>query len=298
MTVSINATGEQPYLNCEEDGLLMRKTGVWATEKLDYLYRYLNMFTTSMHGKPWKGLHFIDLFSGPGKCKLRETQQILLGSPLLALTLPYPFSQYFFADIDQTAIEALRNRCNSSPHAANIQYLVGDSNQMVTNIAGQIEKIDRQYIKGQWSSSLNLAFLDPEGLELEWTTVATLGKIKRMDLIIYYPQMGLSRQMPKDIQNDSAIKIDAYFGGNEWRGVYLRYKMGKIQGLHRSLMDLYEEKLKSLGYVEIKENEPLMRNTGRNAPLYRLIFASKHPLGNEFWQQVTRRDVYGQTRLC
>ena len=56
--------------------------------------------------------------------------------------------------------------------------------------------------------------------------------------------------------------------------------------------------LKDGSVVEIKENEPLMRNTSRNAPLYRLIFASKHPLGNKFWEQVTNRDIYGQNKLC
>lgn len=289
--------GGNPFLSCEEDGLLMRESGAWAAEKLDYLHRYLNIFTTSMRGKKWRGLNFIDLFSGPGKCKIRDTPQILLGSPLLALTLQYPFNQYFFVDADQEAISALQTRCSYSSQLANIQYEVGDSNQVVHKIVKQIEMVDQRYIPGKWTSSLNLAFLDPEGFELEWGTVDALGKVKKMDLIILYPQMGLEREMPNDIQKNSPTKIDSYFGGIEWRDVFRKYKIGQIQNLHRSLMDLYEEKLKSLGYVNIKENEPLMRNTG-NAPLYRLIFASKDPLGNKFWQQVTRRDVHGQTRLC
>jgi len=44
-------------------------------------------------------------------------------------------------------------------------------------------------------------------------------------------------------------------------------------------------------------DEPLMRNAKKNAPLYRLLFASKHPLGSEFWHNVTRRDIHGQRRL-
>ncbi|MDD5369413.1 MAG: three-Cys-motif partner protein TcmP [Anaerolineaceae bacterium] len=296
MTATMTNPGHQ-YLNCEEDGLLMRRTGAWATEKLDYLCRYLKIFTTSMRTKPWRGLHFIDLFSGPGKCQIRGTNQIMLGSPLLSMKLEYPFSRYFFVDADPTAIDALKLRCGSSDQSAHIQYQVGNSNQVVTSIVKQIEAIDRQYLKDKWPS-LNLAFLDPEGFELEWTTVASLGKIQRMDLIIYYPQMGLTREIRKDFQNPEYTKIDAYFGGTEWRDVYQKYQLGQIQSLHRSLLDLYEGKLKSLGYVEIKENEPLMRNTGRNAPLYRLIFASKHPLGNKFWREVTNRNVYGQTKFC
>jgi len=288
---------ENQYLNDLDDGLVMREAGSWAAEKLDYLCRYLNIFTTSMRLKNWRGLHFIDLFSGPGKCKIKKTQQILLGSPLLAIKLKHPFNKYFFVDFDHENIDSLKKRCETSKVAGNIEFFVGDSNQLVKKIVQQIDLIDRQYIIGKWPS-MNLAFLDPEGFELKWETVSLLGSISRMDMIIYYPQMGLSREMPKDIANPVDTKIDLFFGGREWRDIYNNYKIGQSQNLHRKLMDLYEEKLKKLGYVEFNEYEPLMRNTDKNAPLYRLIFASKHPLGNEFWKQVTNRDIYGQLKLC
>jgi hypothetical protein len=57
-----------------------------------------------------------------------------------------------------------------------------------------------------------------------------------------------------------------------------------------------------LGYTQVfagsdaVEDAPLMRNT-RSAPLYRLLFASKHNRGYEFWLKVIRRDVHGSTRL-
>lgn len=66
-------------------------------------------------------------------------------------------------------------------------------------------------------------------------------------------------------------------------------------------MDYYKEKLRRLGYSEVRRDdetgdEPLIRNS-KNAPLYRLLFASKHARGNDFWQKITRRDKSGQTRL-
>jgi len=93
MDLSTTSPLPSPLLLPQEDGLLMRKAGKWALEKLDYLRRYLEIFTTSMYKEDhWRGIHFIDLFSGPGKCKIRRTQQILLGSPQLAVNLRYPFS--------------------------------------------------------------------------------------------------------------------------------------------------------------------------------------------------------------
>lgn len=67
-------------------------------------------------------------------------------------------------------------------------------------------------------------------------------------------------------------------------------------------MDFYKRRLGELGYVEARRDdevlyEPLIRNAQKNAPLYRLLFASKHELGAKFWNQIARRDVRGQPRL-
>ena len=66
-------------------------------------------------------------------------------------------------------------------------------------------------------------------------------------------------------------------------------------------MDLYKGNLSRIGYKEVLRDdevndEPLMRNV-RGAPLYRLLFASKHELGHDFWHKITMRDLKGQRRL-
>ena len=287
----------QSHLDAQDDGLPMRPSGSWALKKLDYLERYLSVFVTSMRDKPWRAMHYIDLFAGPGKCRARQTGKIYPGSPLIALKVAYPFTCYFFVDLEPDDINALRQRCSVSPLSDRVQYFVGDSNQVVHEIAKHISTIDREFIRGQWPS-LNLAFLDPAGMDLYWKTVKVLAQLNRMDLIIHYPQMGLTRYMPHAFESAEENKVDLFFGGREWREIYAEWQ-GKT-GLHRRLIDHYKEKLRGLGYEEVlrgDEPEPLMRNVKRRAPLYRLIFASKHPLGHDFWHKVTRRDVHGQTRL-
>ena len=93
-----------------------------------------------------------------------------------------------------------------------------------------------------------------------------------------------------------------FFGGTEWRDIYERYQRREEPFIHRQLMDHYKADLQRLGYEEVLRDdevgdEPLIRNAEKNAPLYRLLFASKHPLGHDFWRKVIRRDVYGQARL-
>jgi three-Cys-motif partner protein len=287
----------QAYLEAEDDGLVMRSSGPWALKKLDYLRRYVDTFITSMRDKPWRAMHYIDLFAGPGKCSVRDSNETYLGSPLIALKATYPFTRYYFADLQSDNIFALRKRCSASPLAGRVRYFVGDSNQVIHKITEQISEIDQEFLRGQWPS-LNLAFLDPAGIDLHWETVETLAQINRMDLVIHYPQMGLSRSMPLVFESPEDSKVDSFFGGREWREIYRKWQ--NRTGLHRKLIDHYKEKLRNLGYIEVlrgDEPEPLMRNKKRKAPLYRLIFASKHPLGHDFWRAVTSRDVYGQRRL-
>ncbi len=284
------------YLRPENDGLPMRRSNACTEIKLGYLVRYLDMFTTAMRKKPWRALHYLDLFSGPGKCRIRENGRIILGSPLLALTLKYPFTRYLFVDNDQKMIEALHVRCNILNNSTGIELFQGDSNRVVNNITEQIHSIDREFIKGKWSS-LNLAFLDPEGFEVEWDTMTILARINRIDLIIYYPLMGLNRNMKKNFKSATTNRIDRFFGSQGWRDIYTKYQSGQLKNLHRCLLDFYEDNLEKLDFLVIRENEPLIRNTITNAPMYRLVFASKDQLGIDFWKEAINRDAHGQIRL-
>jgi three-Cys-motif partner protein len=282
------------YLIPVDDGLRLRPSGAWAAEKLDYLQRYIETFETSMRER-WQERNYIDLLAGPGKIVIRGKQEIFLGSPLLALTAHYPFTGYYFIDSDPQKNASLQTRCSASPLAGKIRIWTGDCNLLVDRVI--------QELKPRQSASLNLGFLDPEGMELHWETVRKLASLRRMDLIINYPEGGLNRIMAKVFQSETSNAVDIFFGTQEWRLIYNRYQLKQLRGLHRELIDLYKSRLVDLGYQEVKlgdqvgGDEPLMRNTRRNAPLYRLIFASKNPLGDKFWHAITQRNRYGQMNL-
>jgi three-Cys-motif partner protein len=282
------------YLEPQDDGLAMRPAGSWAAEKLDYLKRYVDVFTTSMRNM-WPARNYVDLLAGPGKNRIRKTGEILLGSPLLALTAKHAFTGYFFVDLSKANAAALQLRCSASPFSRRVRIKHGDCNVLVDDIIAQI-------LSGS-THSLNLAFLDPEGLELSWDTVAKLASLPRMDLIINYPQMGLTRYMRKAFQAPSQTSVDTFFGDRGWRTIYGDWLANKEStSLHWQLIDFYKSRLQACGYSNVFRTdepggEPLMRNLARKAPLYRLLFASKHERGHDFWHTITRRDVHGQQLL-
>jgi len=289
------------YLQPEDDGLPMRSAGPWAKAKLDYLARYIDVFETAMREK-WAVRHYVDLFAGPGKNRVRDSREILLGSPLLALTTRYPFTGYFFVDLLPENANALQRRCSASPERHRVTIFTGDCNAIIDEIVAQIRQTDQKRQRAGLWTSLNLAFLDPKGLELQWATVAKLASVSRMDLIITYPQGGLNRYMRQAFESNTWTAVDHFFGGREWRDIYAQYRRRQLRGIHRHLIDFYREKLQTLGYQQVIEDtetgyEPLIRNAQTRAPMYRLVFASKHPLGHDFWEKITRRDVAGQLRM-
>jgi three-Cys-motif partner protein len=278
------------YLEPVADGLQTRDSGAWVAKKLDYLQRYVNVFETSMRTK-WPRRAYIDLFCGPGKCIDRDSGQIYLGSPLVALTAKYPFTDYYFVDNDRTAMAALERRCSASPFFSRIKFKPEDANAVASSLVSELGPIP----------SLNLAFIDPEGLELEWRTVATLAALDRLDLIIHYPQVGLNRYMPVAFGSKGDTQVDRFFGDQEWRPIFEAHARGEETFPHRQLMDHYKDRLASLGYAETLLDdeaglEPAMKNE-KGVPLYRLLFASKHPLGIDFWRKITGEDIHGQRRL-
>lgn len=277
-------------LDTDGDDLIARDSGEWAERKLQFVASYIQRFIVSMRNKKWRAINYIDLFSGPGKNRIHDTNRFFLGSPLIALGQAKQFDRYFFADAKPEHIKALKQRCPEKL-LDRIEFWVGNANELVDRVVNHISGQDKRHIHDKWSS-LNLAFLDPEGLELEWATVEKLAKL-RTDIIIYYPQMAIEREIDKEYTQTYETPIDKFIGDRQWREIYQPGGSGK----HRKLLDYYKSKLSSFGYVvDDPVPEPDFRNS-KNAILYRLLFISKHPLGNKFWEDVVNNPADGSRKL-
>ncbi len=279
-------TTPSKYLEPVIDGLKMRDSQDYAKDKLRILRAYVYRFTTSMRNKLWRSLHYIDLQAGPGKNQFRPSESVDLGSPLIALTTKYPFSRHYFVEKGDDEFNALYTRITASQLTRNTTLLHGDCNQLVDQIVQEISAVDSAYIQGKWPS-LNLAFLDPEGLELEWATVEKLAKINRMDLIINFSTSGFTRNAEQMLNSEHTTKLDSFFGTLEWKDQYRQVVGQDATKIRRVMLNFYQDRLKQLGYVynyerDILPDEKAFRNQ-KGAQVYTLMFASKHELGIQFW---------------
>jgi three-Cys-motif partner protein len=258
------------------DGLPLRCVGGWSKAKHYYLRRYIYAFTTGMRLKWHNQLYYIDLFAGPGKCRARETEEEIEGSPLLALNTQFPFAGYFFVELNREILNILSERCKRHQLYEKIQFIEGDCNEKIDEVTSKIPL-----------RSLSLAFIDPTGLHFKLSTIEKLAT-RKVDLIITFPEgMAVNRNIKKFIEEENC-PLDEVMGDSRWR----QFKTGK------EIIKYYREKLQSLGYREVKLGDEVpIRSISKKLPLYCLLFASKHPLGYKFWKNIGKIEHTGQRRL-
>jgi three-Cys-motif partner protein len=273
----------EKYLLPEPDGLPTRTSQEYVYYKLNALATYLRITNTAMREK-WPERYYIDLQAGPGKNEVGSS--VVLGSPLIALTADFPATQFRFNELDPGLKDTLEQRVSASPLQNRVRVYQADVNEIVHEVCKEISEKDRQAKASRQWSTLNIALLDPEGLELRWSTVEALAKMNRMDLIINFSTSGLVR----NIGARNFEVVDLFFGTDQWKQID---KPGSSPVIRRRvLIDFYLQRLEKFGYhIDIDPNlggDDIAVSNSKNSQVYSLIFASKDELGDKFWRKAAR----------
>lgn len=274
------------------DGLPARCVGTWSRDKFYYIRGYLELFARAMH-TTFPRRVYVDLFAGPGRCVCDDRSGELDGTPLIALQVSQPFTAYHFVEADAEAMAALRIRAARPASTAVPSFHELDANSAVDTIVGQLP-----------TEALSVAVIDPTGLHLHFDSLRRLTAGRRMDLIYIFPEgMAAKRNIDRFLQAES--RLDRVLGTRSWRDrVAAGLKAKSLadprvewQMLGRPIVQVFREQLAALGYMDVKlGSEVLVRNT-KHVPLYYIVFASKHTLGNKFWNAIKRIDPRGQMSL-
>lgn len=263
------------------DGLAVRGSGIWAKEKLYYLEHYLDIFSVGMKNK-WRGkLYYIDLFAGPGRCLIRETNEEFDGSPLIALK--FDFAEYFFFESDPECFAALSARVNSRAPGRNVALVPGDCNTKINEVKSM-------------PGSLGLAFIDPTGISpIAFETVRKLAANRKLDLIInFHEGMGIRMNIHQYTRSEqNALKT---FVGSDRAIQEFKLAPSSIDQVSPEIASEYSDNLRNLGY-QVVDGDRIPIKADRNALLYYLLFASKDPRGNDFWRKISLIDPHGQRRF-
>ncbi|MCK4871866.1 MAG: three-Cys-motif partner protein TcmP [Phycisphaerales bacterium] len=268
-----------PLNQPEDDGLYIPEVGAWSADKHHFLRRYIDAFTTSMRRK-WPEMHYIDLFAGAGIERLGGGD-LSWGSPLIAAQATHGFTQLHLVERDPKHFDALRQRIAKFRQSPPPHLLCGDANELVRDVVAALPAKD----------VLNLAFLDPYGLHLHYTTIRSLAR-HRTDLIIFFPDHLDALRNWKVVYHDQPdSNLDKVLGTDAWRRIFTDEPPSRCAEL---LRQLYEQQIRALGYKHF-ESERISGPGGRR--LYLLLFCSKHDLGAKIWRGIASRKRDGQGTL-
>jgi three-Cys-motif partner protein len=270
------------------DGLKAREGGTWTKEKLEYLRKYAEGFMMAMAPKRdkglWNKLVYIDPLCGSGKC-ITENDEFD-GSPLIGLGIRPAFDHLYLSDSNSRNISALKKRI-SKADVPRISCKVGDCNTLVDEV-----------IRTFPERSLGLAFIDPEGFEVDFAVLKALAR-RPIDILYLFPSMiGVKRNISQAFMQQRG-RLDAVLG-SEWRDVpAAKLAVGKpltdseISKLDTSLIHYLRRQVGVLGLVHQDDNPPLLRNE-QNAPMYHLLFFSKSAAGLKIWKGIKKIAPGGQ----
>jgi three-Cys-motif partner protein len=260
-----------------DDGLLIPEVGPWSADKHYFLRRYIDVFTTGMKSRGWKGLHYIDLFASAGIERLKSDGSLHWASPLIAAQAPNRFTRLHICEINKRRFQALEKRIARVAQPQTPRLINDDANHAVHEIIDNLP-----------ARALSLAFLDPTGLHLHFGTLRALAQ-RRVDLIIFWPDhLDALRNWEALYKGKPDSNLTKVLDTDSWEDE-LRTKPQSRWA--ESLRLIYEKQIATLGYVAF-DHERITLPNGRH--LYMLLFCSKHERGGEFWKKIAKKKPGGQ----
>lgn len=262
------------------DGLVIPEVGAWAKRKYHYLGRYLEAFTTAMRSK-WREMHYVDLFAGPGFASIRHTNELVLGSPLIAAGLKHPFSCMHLCDQDKNNCDAIRARI--AVHAPNqqVRVLCNDANKVIDELLHPIPR----------RNALCMTFIDPFGLHLELDTIKAIAELRSDLIVLLADNMDALRNWAKYYYNNPNSNLDRLLGEPGWRDEFVKSPSSRLAERLRSR---FVQRLREMGYAHFAS---LSVQNSMDRDIYSLVYATRSEAGIKIWNGISSIDQAGQRNL-
>jgi len=173
---------------------------------------------------------------------------------------------------------------------ARVTLSTGDCNQIIDDVLKLISY-----------RTLGLAFIDPEGFEVDFATLVKLAR-RRIDLLYLFPSgIGVKRNLRNFFRLPDS-PMDKFWGGKDWRDLpEAKRAAGAAQEedprkVVQSLVSAFLRKLADVGFKYQDDAAPLFKNT-KNAQMYHLLFLSHNEIGLKIWKGIKKIPPSGQRSL-
>jgi three-Cys-motif partner protein len=268
------------------DGLLARRNGAWARDKLSFLDEFLPPALQATIRK--KQRYYVDLFAGPGK-NVDDEGTEFEGAALRALKLhaqsngDIGFTNAVLVNLDAAADAALKERVEN--HCADghclvplvdVQFRNDDANEVVAAIMRGIHELAYVFVFADIEK--------PNQLPFDTVRVLKGRGHKSIDFCVLFPDdMALRRMLPygREKLRPNIPALNRYLGTETWIDLWeARKSQAQSPDLYRAIQDLYADQLRSLGWQYVVETRYVRREG--DAGLYKLLLASDSKVAEKF----------------
>lgn len=262
-----------------------RPWGYWTEVKLQILGDYLDAFLTACQSQ--REIVYLDAFAGEGHGLSRVTGEVFQGSALRALDASshnghrFTRLRYFERESKAAALEA---RLRADYPDRDIRVYGGDCNTRLRDALDELRDV-------RWAPTF--AFVDPDGLEVDWRTLEMLAAHKRgskykTELWMLFASSAPMRVLGlrKPMTADAAAQITRLFGTTDWRPIHELRRAGALSAeeARDEFVNLMRWRLESdLGY---SRTHPLHLKSERGVPLYHMIFATDNKAGDRIMSSI------------
>jgi three-Cys-motif partner protein len=282
--------------------------GPWTVRKLEclgnYLKSYRTIFTANPHARYFR-TWYVDAFAGTGSFKTpqpkttgstlagffseayegdqeaqTETREYHDGSAKIALSLASPFDNYLFIEDSKSRAATLQSSIEAEFPTLfpNCHFRIGDANH----------EIQKWCKERNWSKDRAVVFLDPFGMQVEWTTIEALAATKGVDLWYLFPGIARLLRHDGDIDERWKARLDLLLGTEEWRTRFfpIRKKWNLFGETEETERDATEDAIAEFIRERLatcfggKVAKTLILRNSRRSPLYFLCFAAANERGS------------------
>ncbi len=257
--------------------------GYWSEIKLEIVKEYASAYSEIMAKQNFIKRHiYIDAFAGAGFHISKQTGEFIPGSPMNALFIDPPFTELHFIDLDGGRAAELRKL---SGDRKNVYVYEGDCNEILeTQIFSRCRYED---------FSRALCLLDPYGLHLNWSIMATAGRMKTIEIFLNFPVMDMNMNVlwhdPEKVSSEQAARMDDFWGNDSWRKAAYRTDANLFGYPEKTdnevIVEAFRSRLKDVAGFQYVPSPIPMRNSNR-AVVYYLFFASPNSTGHKIVEYI------------
>jgi three-Cys-motif partner protein len=276
--------------------------GEWTSEKLERVRKYLRAYTTIFERNQrasYFTIIYVDAFAGTGqrvdtaarRSKAgttaledeadSDTEAFQKGSARIALEVDPPFDRYIFIEKHAKRAKELESlRAEFPGKASAIQIERADANEYLRKWCEHTE----------WQKHRAVVFLDPYGMQVDWTTIEAIAATKAIDLWWLFPLgVAVNRLLTRNKPPPKkwADVLTRVFGNEDWKHEFYSKKTERtLFGDEET--ERKEANFERIGRFMLKRLEtvfaqvapnPLILRNSKGVPIYLLCFAAGNPKG-------------------